>query len=449
MVNDLEELMRANVAAPPPDHLDLNALVVAGRGRLRRRRRLITGGAAVLVVGAVAGSAFGLPSTGAGQDDATAARPPAPSGPVVRLADAQRAVEGRDYQVLAQHTNDNLDRENGQYFVGVTDDGMILYQDGPRTVHNTTRLALLDPATDALDWLPDAGLGGEQAWPVELTADHLVLLGGTYTGDDGMETHPVAHIFDRSTRQWSTVRWPSLPPIGSLGGVLGPDGRLYLRAPATQGKVPEGGWPVGSDGEADDADADGDTFHLWSVSLTDPDDVRDEGLTLGGLAFTDTAMVWTDSTNGDAGRVHVRDLASGEEHSFDPQAGEKCNLLSFGATGDRIVMGQYCGTYADEVRDDRVQILTTDGDQVVTLQDDGLAGSLAGTSRTGGVLTLTSYGKKAGTYVYDLATDRFLRLSDDFSRFSMGGPAPAGEFLWTVPTNRGHGAIQYLSELGS
>ena len=56
-------------------------------------------------------------------------------------------------------------------------------------------------------------------------------------------------------------------------------------------------------------------------------------------------MVWTDSTNGDAGLVHVRDLATGEESSFDPHNGERCNLLDFGATGDRIVMGQYCGTY--------------------------------------------------------------------------------------------------------
>ena len=99
---------------------------------------------------------------------------------------------------------------------------------------------------------------------------------------------------------------------------------------------------------------------------------------MGDLAFTDTSMVWTDSTNGDAGLVHVRDLATGEEHSFDPHAGERCNLLSFGATDDRIVMGQYCGTYADGVRDDRVQILTTDGDQVVTLQDSGIDGAWPG-----------------------------------------------------------------------
>ena len=75
--------------------------------------------------------------------------------------------------------------------------------------------------------------------------------------------------------------------------------------------------------------------------------------------------------------MHVRDLATGEEHDFDPHAGERCNLLAFGAGGDRIVLSQYCGTYADGVRDDRVQILTTDGDQVVTLQDSGVEGGIA------------------------------------------------------------------------
>ena len=31
-------------------------------------------------------------------------------------------------------------------------------------------------------------------------------------------------------------------------------------------------------------------------------------------------------------------------------------------------MGQYCGTYDGGVRDDRVQVLDTNGDQVVALQ---------------------------------------------------------------------------------
>jgi hypothetical protein len=168
-------------------------------------------------------------------------------------------------------------------------------------------------------------------------------------------------------------------------------------------------------------------------------------MTVGDLAFSDTSMVWTDRSGGDPGMVHVRDLATGEEHSFDPDAGERCNLLSFGATDDRIMMSEYCGTYAGGRRDDRVQILTTDGDQLVTIQDSGIDGWLPAGSE---VVNVTSYQEdRGGTFVYDLATDRFLRVSDAVSKFSVGGPAPGHQLLWHTPVNRGHGATQWAGEL--
>jgi hypothetical protein len=213
--------------------------------------------------------------------------------------------------------------------------------------------------------------------------------------------------------------------------------------PATQGEPPPGGWPTGADGEADDAE--GDTFHLWSVSLTDSSDVRDEGMTVGDLVFTPSSMVWTDSTNGAAGLVHVRDLATGEEHSFDPRTGEKCNVLSFGATDDRVVMSEYCGTYADGVRDDRVQILSTSGGQVVTIQDNGIDGALAGPVNN--LVTVTSYDPGGeGTYVYDLATDRFLRISDAVSSYGVWAAAPNGELSWSTPLNGRRGQVRWLGE---
>jgi hypothetical protein len=171
-------------------------------------------------------------------------------------------------------------------------------------------------------------------------------------------------------------------------------------------------------------------------------------MSVGEIAFTDSSMVWTDSTNGDAGLVHVRDLATGEEHAFDPHTGERCNLLSFGATDERVMLSQYCGTYDGGVRDDRVQILTTDGDQVVTLQDSGIEGMLAGSGGAGSMVTVTSYeGKRSGTYVYDLGTEEFLRISDAVSQFWLSGPTPGGRFLWHTPVNDRHGATQLLGEL--
>ncbi|HET6562135.1 MAG TPA: hypothetical protein VFG72_09690 [Marmoricola sp.] len=442
MVNELRQLLSDNVASPPHDELDLGAVLAGGRRRVRRRRLAVLGGTAVATAAIVATAS--LMWLDPGPPDLAAAGIPHPDAPTLRLADAVAAVEGTDYRVLASHTNENLNRDNGQYFDGVTDDGLILFRDGPRMDQLWPRFALMDPATGDKEWLPDLDIGQAQTWPLQLGEDRLLLL----TAEGGMEVELVVHVFDRERRQWSTMTWPGLPAVDNPFGVMaGPDDRLYVRVPATQGQPPEGGWPTDASGEADDADAEGDTYRLWSASLTDPSDVRDEGLTVGSLAFTDHSMVWTDSTNGEAGQVHVRDLGTGEEHAFDPHSGEKCNLLSFGATDDRIVMGQYCGTYDGGVRDDRVQVLDPDGDQVVTLQGSGLDGGLA-SERGDGVVTVTSYEPGGdGTYVYDLGARRFLRISDSVSSWGSSGPVLEGQFLWNTPENRRRGMTEHLGEL--
>jgi hypothetical protein len=308
----------------------------------------------------------------------------------------------------------------------------------------------VNPATGDKDWLPTPDVGHAQTRPLALGVDRLLLAGdgGGAVDGAGWEVALTVHVFDRERRAWSTMQWPGLPAVEQpFGAQVAPDGRLYVPVPATRGGAPKGGWPVGADGEADDADAEGDTYRLWSASLTDASDVRDEGLTVGSVAFTDRSMVWTDSTNGDSGRVHVRDLETGEEHSFDPRSGEKCNLLSFGAADDRIVMGQYCGTYDGGVRDDRVQVLDLDGDQVVTLQGSSLDGALTSSEGSGLVTVLSQEDEHAGTYVLDLRTERLLRVSDDTSSWDTSGPTQAGQFLWNAPVNGRRGLTQHLSEL--
>jgi hypothetical protein len=442
-VNDLKALMRENVAAPPRDRIDPHVLVRAGRRRVRIRRAAMGVAAAALTLAA----ALVVPGVTGPRDDrhtGAASQPPTPDAPTLHLADARAAVRGKDYRVLASNTNKNLDRDNGQYFDGVTDDGLVLFRDGPRADQLRPRMALLDPRTGTKDWLPDLSIGQTQTWPVELTTDRLVLVGAQSGPDAGL----TAYVFDRSTRRWTTMQWPGLPSVDLPRATLGGDGRLYVSVPATRGQPPAGGWPTGPDGEAEDADATGDTYHLWSVSLTDRADVRDEALTVGDLAFTKTSMTWTDSTNGHLGRVHTRDLSTGQEHSFDPHTGSRCNLLSFGATEDHVVLGQYCGTYARGVRDDRVQVLTSTGEQVVTVQDSGLDGAVAGLRGANDLVTLTSYEKKdGGTYVYDLSSGAFLRLSAAVSKWALSAPAPERRLTWSTPTNNGHGATQWLGEL--
>lgn len=442
MVNDLKDLMRQNVAAPPPDDLDLHDLLDAGQRRVRTRRRVALGSAALATAAIVALGAVVLPDDTTGAD--VTSPPPLPDAPTLTLADAVSAVEGEDYRLVASQRNENLDADNGQYLDGVTDDGLVLFRDGPRAGQLRPRFALMDPASGDKDWLPPLeGVGQDQTWPVELTADRLVLL----SLHNGLEGELRAHVYDRATGAWTTLTWPSLPDVDFPRAIVGSDGRLYVRIVATEGQPPEGGWPTGPDGEADDADFEGDTYYLWSASLTDPGDARDEQLIVGDVAFTDTEMVWTDRT-GDAGMMHVRDLATGEETSFDPQVPDRCNLQGFGASGDRIVVGEYCGTY-ESGRDDRVQVISTDGEQVVTLHDDGISGWLPAGSD---VVNIDVMGapddQRSGTYVYDLETGRFLRISHEISSWGLGGTTGnPGEFRWHTPVSDGKGATQHIGEL--
>jgi hypothetical protein len=435
MVNELRELLHDNVAAPPPDPADLVSVLATGRRRVRRRRRLVVGGAALATAGVVSIGAWAWVNPSPA--DLVASGVPTPPGQVVHLADARPAVEGTDYRTLASYTNEDLDSDNGEYFDGVTDDGLVLFREGRTSTREQERFALMDPATGEKQWLPTSPGNGEQTWAIELTTARLVLMRFASSDGTGMSSRPVLDVYDRDTAAWRTIAWPALPADDNPSFVtVGPDGRAYVALVRDPGKVPEGGWPMGPDGEADDADAEGDVRALWSMSLTDSSDVRDEGLRVGSFGFDGDRLVYTDSSNGAAGRVHVRNLVTGEETSFDPGLGERCNLLGFDVAGGRIAMSQYCGTYEDGVRDDRVQVVTTDGEQVVTVQDDGVDGGrlVAG----GDFLTVTSYDRAtSGTYVYDVEGERLVRLSEGHSPWTVGsGPTPGDQLMWSTPAGR-------------
>ncbi len=424
MVNELRDLMQQLVASPPTADTDLGAVLDGGRTRVRRRRRgLAAVVAAAAAVAAVAGA--GVWSVGDDADRVASHTVPRPEGPVLRLSDAAQATEGTDYDVLASYTNKDLDAANGQYYDGVTDDGLILFRDGPHGPENRIRYALLDPATGEKDWLP--ALDGQgQVFPVVLGAERLVLVVPQGMEEAGRLT---VRVYDRTAGRWSTMTWNGLPEL-TLAQLpqLGPDGRLYLGVTATEGSPPPGGWPTDSEGEADDSGAEGDTYDLWSVSLDDPQDVRDERLRVGSFAFSDDALVWTDTTNGTNDRIHVRDLATGEESDFDPRSGERCNVLSFGVAGDRIVLSEYCGDY-DDGRDDRVQVLSMEGEPVTTIQGDGIDGAVSGD-----LVQVTAYGgRAAGTYVYEPDSGRLLRVSDGTSSYALGGPVSDGYLMWDTP----------------
>jgi hypothetical protein len=401
MVNELRELMREASGHPPQESGDLTGVLRHGRRRVRVRRASVVGGTALAAGAITLASVSWLNPSPA---DLAAAGVPRPEGPSIRLTDSRPAVEGTDYRELTSYTNEDLEADNGAYVDGVTDDGLVLFRDGPRADRPQPRYALMDPTTGDKRWLATPPGDGEQSFPLQLGAAQLVLM--RLVNDDGGRTRPELDVFDRGTGTWFTVSWPTLPSQDDFPTVrMGPDGRVYVTV----------------------------RTELWSASLTDPADVRDEGLRVGDFGFDGDRLVYTDSTNGAAGRVYVRDLATGEETSFDPQLGERCNLLGFDVAGGRIAMSQYCGTYADGVRDDRVQVVTTEGEQVVTVQDNGVdAGDLVA---GGDVVTMTSHDRATGgTYLYDVGDGRLLRLSDGMSSWAVGqGPTPGDQFMWTTP----------------
>jgi hypothetical protein len=200
--------------------------------------------------------------------------------------------------------------------------------------------------------------------------------------------------------------------------------------------------------EVDDSGITGERYALWSASLTDPSDVRDEGMAVGSFAFDDDTMAWSAATNGTNDQVFVEDLDTGEVTDFDPRSGARCNLLGFDLAGDHVVMSQYCGDLPGKRRDDRVQVLTTDGEPVVTVQDDSIGGGAVDDrwveveANTGGMSDTD------GAYVYDLETGRFLRLTDSVSTFAIaGGPMPDGYVRWREALNGRKGQEEVIARL--
>jgi hypothetical protein len=62
------------------------------------------------------------------------------------------------------------------------------------------------------------------------------------------------------------------------------------------------------------------------------------------------------------------------------------------------------------------------------------------------VVTALRGDDQAGSYVYDLTSDRFLRISEAVSKWGTAG-APGDRFFWHAPVNHRHGATQWLGRL--
>jgi hypothetical protein len=417
MVNELRTMLHDTVRVPPADGTDVRDILGAARGRVRRRRAKATLGAAALAVCVGA-----TPVLVGALGDLTGTTGPAagtpPVGPVLHVADATPAVEGQDYEVLTTLVNENLEVGNGQYFDGVTEDGRIVVQDGPHDAENRIRWGLLDPRTEKTKWLPETPDGAAHPQFLLLgTAESLVFL-----AEISRPGALVVWTYDRSSDRWEQhlidvsvtgMNWDNSYLAGSR---IGPGNRLYFGVTIGDRRVQAQLWSVPLDGQGS------------------PADLRREAV-VGDWDVDGDELTFTESTNEPNKVIHVRDLVTGEQRSFDAQSGSRCNALGLDQVGARIVLAQFCGD-TPEGRDDRVQIITTHGEPVVTLQDDGLDSAGA----TDEFVIVRSYVENAsGAYAYELDTGRFLRLGEGHVRYAGSHVGRDDVLTWTTPVNRGNG----------
>jgi hypothetical protein len=417
MVNELRTMLHDTVRVPPADGTDVRDILGAARGRVRRRRATAALGVAALAVcvgatPALVGALGDLTGTTGGPAAGTP-----PVGPVMHVADATPAAEGRDYEVLTTLVNENLEIGNGKYFVGVTDDGRIVVQDGPHGIENRIRWGLLDPRKETTHWLPETPDGSAHPeFLLQATAERLVYLAEARPG------RLVTWTYDRAADRWEQrvldvaatgMTWENSYLAGSR---LGPGNRLYFGITVGEGLEQSQLWSVPLDGEGG------------------PAELRREAV-VGDWDIDGDELTFTEWTNKPSSIIHVRNLTTGEERSFDAQSGTQCNALGLDRVGARIVLAQFCGD-TPQGRDDRVQIITTQGEPVVTLQDDGLDVA----SATDEFVTVRSYVQgSSGAYAYELATGRFLRLGEGHVRYAGSSAGREDVLIWSTPVNRGNG----------
>lgn len=428
MVNELQRLLQESSDNAPHDDFDSAALLRAGRSRNRRRRATVVGvvGLAAAAVVAVSTMALDLDPKA---DPATPVGPVTePVGPVLTLSDATSA----NLIPVLQTANDLDDVATARFLDGVTADGQAVVR-VDKSGQDSASLTLVDLATEAEEPLPD--VPGPVSYLLEATGEHLVYSAEHVTTGEDRRTEARSLVFDRASETWREMRWPELPVGVMLGQDVGPDGRLY----------------VAVNPEADAVSAlngGGLTGELWSVSLTDPEDVRDEHLIVGSFAIDDDHLVWSEKSNGISNRLTVRDLESGDEKSFDPQSGRYCLQSSLDVDADRIVMFQNCVT-ENGVTDDRIQVVSMTGEPVVTIQGDSITGSVD----AGGHVIVTAQNPDIrdtnGAYSYDLTSGDFLRLSTGTPRVhvTLWGPVAEGYVMWTEGPARGQGWVQKIASV--
>jgi hypothetical protein len=405
-MNDLTTLMHQASDQAPPDRVEVATLVRAGRSRVRRRRAV-----AGIAVAAVAGLVAGVPMLF--DAPSRTAQPSGEPGQVLRLADATAAQRGVDYDVLATFTAHATDSAfEGEFVRGVLSDGTVVVQSYPRGIDAASRVTLVGP---------------DGSRPVDAPRSLGNYLGAT----------PTALVFGADANGIWTL------DLVSLGWRETLEGRDFdTNAPAqplsaTRGRPTEVHLARAADQEH--------TRAIYAATLGERD--GSELATGGDVSAFGSHVAWTASYDAPNDRVFVRDEATGTKTSFDPHTG-RCDQQDLGLTADRVVVMVNCAHAGGEQSEtdvvDRIDVFDLTGKPIARITGDEL-GPVRMTDR---FLTISSWKRsEAGTYTYDLATGRFLKVEDSMSGLTGRETGTGSTLVWQERLDGDSGATYVVAQM--
>lgn len=373
-MNDLSAMLREAVRDAPPETVDPQALLAAGQRRVRHRRTAAACvSAAVLVIVAVAVTA--IPRL---QHSAPPVHPDRPR--TVQLADVPEAPAG-DLSILSRKA---APTGNTHAYLGMLPDGGAIELDGAGREDRFT-------------------VDGVKL-PKGLSGSYL----GLSNGRAVFEIDPRASTTGMSVNQTSELRVYD-PRTRRLGPSVGHDSGLAAGVAAVlRGRL------YASDGAANrDANPgarlvstplDGSLPPAWQKNQR-----------VGLLASDgDSTLAYTDDDERPT-RITLRNVTTGEGHSFDPRIGGGCAASALAASAKYVTLAVDCSQAADSQGDqvidpDRVLVYTTNGRLVLTAKGKG---AITNGTDSGAIL-ITTEGRKAGVFAL---TDggELLRLPGSFA----------------------------------
>lgn len=404
-MNDLSTLLRDAAHDSPADGFDVTAVVRAGRSRVRRRR-LAVGVAALTTVGLIAAIPLGI-----AQLDGTGELTPSDSpGRPLALADAVPAVPGKDYTQVATFAAGDGSRLTGQFVRGVLPDGRIVVQRYPDGGDRPSQVGI------AVD--------GETRWAeTAMLMNYLGTAGGEVLFSGSLENRSDVLAegllaLDADTLTWRRVTSRMLDTNQHAQPVTAPQGGAAYFGQGVMAGVR--------------------TQPIFRVDLTSG--AVTQARVAGNVAQLDGSVVWTERFNAPNDTVTL-DAVDRAPSSFDPETGD-CAQKDIALTRTRIVLMLNCASSDPESTDvvDRIELFTHDGAKLWTLDAQEL-----GPVRVGDrFVTISSWKRdEQGTYAYDLATDRFLRLTDSMSSFTGNETGAGNVIVWQQPVD-GRRSTEYV-----